>query len=52
MANAIRQFVLTGDTQDLLLAYYPLTESLVAATPYIFAGLSVALGFKCGLLSS
>ncbi|MDZ4718068.1 MAG: ABC transporter permease [Roseiflexaceae bacterium] len=28
-----------------------LANTLVAATPYIFAGLAVALGFKCGLFN-
>jgi ABC-type uncharacterized transport system permease subunit len=28
-----------------------LTNTLVEATPYIFAGLAVALGFKCGLFN-
>jgi simple sugar transport system permease protein len=41
----------TGDTKELLRAIYPFTESLVAATPYIFAALSVALGFRCGLFN-
>jgi simple sugar transport system permease protein len=41
----------TGETTALLKAIYPLTESLVTATPYIFAGLSVALGFRCGLFN-
>lgn len=41
----------TGDTAALIKAIYPLTESLVTATPYIFAGLSVALGFRCGLFN-
>ena len=35
----------------LLQALYPLSESLVASTPYIFAGLAVALGFQCGLFN-
>jgi len=41
----------TGDTAALIKAIYPFTESLVTATPYIFAGLSVALGFRCGLFN-
>lgn len=41
----------TGDTAALIKAIYPFTESLVIATPYIFAGLSVALGFRCGLFN-
>jgi len=46
-----QSFFATGDTKELLMAIYPLTESLVAATPYIFAALSVALGFRCGLFN-
>lgn len=41
----------SGDAQQIRLAFWPLSESLVAATPYIFAGLAVALGFKCGLFN-
>lgn len=41
----------TGDNTALVKAIYPFTESLVTATPYIFAGLSVALGFRCGLFN-
>jgi simple sugar transport system permease protein len=41
----------TGQTRDLLNAIYPFTDSLVQATPYIFAGLAVALGFRCGLFN-
>jgi len=40
-----------GDSAPLLQAIYPITESLVASTPYIFAGLGVAVGFKCGLFN-
>lgn len=41
----------TGDNTALVKSFYPFTESLVAATPYIFAGLSVALGFRAGLFN-
>ena len=44
-------FFSTGETKELLKAIYPFTESLVTATPYIFAGLSVALGFRAGLFN-
>jgi ABC-type uncharacterized transport system permease subunit len=40
-----------GDRQQIYLAIYPISDSLVAATPYIFAGLSVALGFRAGLFN-
>jgi simple sugar transport system permease protein len=41
----------SGDGERIRFAFWPFTESLVAATPYIFAGLSVALAFKCGLFN-
>lgn len=41
----------SGDSKEIIDAFYPITESLVAATPYIFAGLSVAVGFRCGLFN-
>ncbi len=41
----------TGQTEALFKALYPITESLTVATPYIFAGLAVALGFRCGLFN-
>ncbi|MGB9776604.1 MAG: BMP family ABC transporter substrate-binding protein [Anaerolineae bacterium] len=41
----------TGDSSRLLRAIYPITEGLRLATPYIFAGLAVALGFRCGLFN-
>jgi general nucleoside transport system permease protein len=49
--NGFQQLFATGETAGLLRALYPITESLVTATPYIFAGLSVALGFRCGLFN-
>jgi simple sugar transport system permease protein len=41
----------TGETVKLFRAIRPLTESLRIATPYVFAGLAVALGFRCGLFN-
>ena len=41
----------TGDSAPFLKAIWPVTESLVAATPYIFGGLAVAVGFRCGLFN-
>ncbi|MCS7039157.1 MAG: ABC transporter permease, partial [Caldilineales bacterium] len=32
-------------------AFFPITDSLVTATPYIFAGLAVAVGFRAGLFN-
>lgn len=41
----------TGDSNPLLVALRPFGESLVITTPYIFAGLAVALGFRGGLFN-
>jgi ABC-type uncharacterized transport system permease subunit len=41
----------SGDTQAIINAFYPITESLVTTTPYIFAGLAVAVGFRGGLFN-
>jgi len=47
----IQTYFATGDNAELVKSLYPFTESLVTATPYIFAGLSVALGFRAGLFN-
>lgn len=49
--EGIRIYQSTGDNAAFLKAIYPFTESLVTATPYIFAGLAVAIGFRCGLFN-
>lgn len=41
----------SGDPQAITNAFYPFFDSLVTATPYIFAGLAVAIGFRCGLFN-
>ena len=41
----------SGDPAAIREAFYPLSESLVATTPYIFGGLAVALGFRAGLFN-
>jgi ABC-type uncharacterized transport system permease subunit len=51
MLDAFAAYRSTGDTAPLFKAIYPITESLVAATPYILAGLAVAVGFRCGLFN-
>lgn len=43
--------LLSGDTTRIIRAVYPLTETLRTATPYIFAGLAVAVGFQGGLFN-
>jgi general nucleoside transport system permease protein len=51
MIEALRVYFSTGETELMLKAFYPFTESLVTATPYIFTGLAVAIGFKAGLFN-
>jgi simple sugar transport system permease protein len=41
----------SGDSEAIRKGFYPFFESLVASTPYIFGGLSVALGFRVGLFN-
>ncbi len=40
-----------GDAEAIRRAFNPFFESLVSSTPYIFAGLAVALGFRVGLFN-
>ena len=47
MINSLR----SGDAVEIRRAFNPFLESLVQATPYIFAGLAVALGFRSGLFN-
>jgi simple sugar transport system permease protein len=47
----IRTYTQTGESAPLITAIRPLTESIRITTPYIFAGLAVALGFRCGLFN-
>jgi general nucleoside transport system permease protein len=49
--HGIQSYFAAGDSRPLLLAIYPFTESLATVTPYILAGLAVAVGFKCGLFN-
>jgi simple sugar transport system permease protein len=41
----------SGEALAIRRAFNPILESMVAATPYIFAGLSVALAFRGGLFN-
>ena len=40
-----------GQAEEIRRAFNPFFESLVVSTPYIFAGLAVALGFRAGLFN-
>ena len=41
----------SGDRAALITAFTPLSETLLSATPLIFTGLAVALGFQSGLFN-
>jgi len=41
----------SGEAEAIRRAFNPFFESLVVSTPYIFAGLAVALGFRVGLFN-
>lgn len=41
----------SGNDLEIRRAFNPFLESLVASTPYIFAGLGVALGFRSGVFN-
>ncbi len=41
----------SGDGGQIIKAFNPISESLLAATPLIFTGLAVALGFRSGLFN-
>jgi ABC-type uncharacterized transport system permease subunit len=45
--NAIK----SGHLHQIALSLNPLSETIVASTPLIFAGLSVAIGFRAGLFN-
>jgi simple sugar transport system permease protein len=51
IAAAFVEYRTTGEVRPVLDALRPLSESLVITTPYIFAGLAVALGFRGGLFN-
>lgn len=51
IAAALRLWRTTGETQKLWDSLRPFGESLVIATPYIYAGLSVAIGIRGGLFN-
>ena len=51
MVQGFASWITTGQSRPLLDALRPVGESLVITTPYIFAGLSVALAFRGGLFN-
>jgi simple sugar transport system permease protein len=51
IVRGIGTLIQTGDSEAALDAFNSISESLVISVPFIFAGLSVALGFKAGLFN-
>jgi general nucleoside transport system permease protein len=49
--RTVWQAITSGDWARVQSALYPLSETVVTATPLIFAGLAVALGFKANLFN-
>ncbi len=49
--EGLRTWLTTGDATLLVQSLESLDRTLVYSTPYIFAGLAVALGFRCGLFN-
>ena len=41
----------SGDPEDIAAALRPVSETLVSATPFIFAGLGLAVSFRAGLFN-
>jgi simple sugar transport system permease protein len=51
IVEGFRIYSQSGDATELNKGIRPLTESLRISTPYILAGLAVALGFRCGVFN-
>ncbi len=51
IVRGVGTYFATGNNAPLLKSIYPITESMVTATPYILTGLAVAVGFRCGLFN-
>lgn len=47
----LRTWITTGDASLFIRSLEAIDRTLVYSTPYIFAGLAVALGFRCGLFN-
>lgn len=51
MIQGLITLLQSGDPVPLRNSFYPLSEALTNSIPYIFGGLAVALGFRCGLFN-
>jgi len=49
--EGFRTWLTTGDATLFIKSLESIDRTLVYSTPYIFAGLAVALGFRCGLFN-
>lgn len=51
IAGGLGTWIRSGNWKPLVTSLRPLGESLILSTPYIFAGLAVAFGFRGGLFN-
>ena len=49
--GAIADAFASGDSRAIGQALYPIAESLATTTPYVLAGLAVAVSFRCGMFN-
>ena len=49
--SAYMEAFASGDIDEIKMAFRPISETILAATPLIFTGLAVALGFRSGLFN-
>ncbi|HEY1331264.1 MAG TPA: ABC transporter permease [Actinomycetota bacterium] len=49
--SQIAHALASGDAARIQQSFYPLSETIVAATPLIFTGLAVALAFRAGMFN-
>ncbi len=49
--EGLRLWIETGNKEAFIASLEGIDRTLVYSTPYIFAGLAVALGFRCGLFN-
>jgi simple sugar transport system permease protein len=49
--STIASALASGNSKAIAQSFYPLSETIVAASPLVFTGLAVALGFRAGLFN-
>jgi ABC-type uncharacterized transport system permease subunit len=49
--STIASALASGNSKAIAQSFYPISETIVAASPLVFTGLAVALGFRAGLFN-